>query len=110
MLVASRLRSLLHSKVHYSEISGKHVNLTFLIVTCRFTVSHKSCGKVQDAYSLRCCPQVSHTPLLDHVILQPHLQVHGIAWDTIQFVEGIISTEMNSATDNPVSNTMILGC
>ncbi|XP_065910340.1 histidine ammonia-lyase-like isoform X2 [Dysidea avara] len=69
MLVASRLRSLLHSKVHYSEIS----------------VRHKSCGKVQDAYSLRCCPQV-----------------HGIAWDTIQFVEGIISTEMNSATDNPM--------
>lgn len=31
-------------------------------------------------------------------------QVHGIVWDTIQFVEGIITTEMNSATDNPVSN------
>lgn len=31
-------------------------------------------------------------------------QVHGIAWDTIQFVEGIITTEMNSATDNPVSD------
>ena len=31
-------------------------------------------------------------------------QVHGIVWDTIQFVEGIITTEMNSTTDNPVSN------
>jgi len=29
-------------------------------------------------------------------------QVHGIAWDTIKFVEKIITTEMNSATDNPL--------
>ena len=42
--------------------------------------------KVQDAYTLRCIPQV-----------------HGIVHDTLNFVRGIISTEMNSATDNPVS-------
>ena len=30
-------------------------------------------------------------------------QVHGIVNDTIDFVQGIIETEMNSATDNPVS-------
>lgn len=30
-------------------------------------------------------------------------QVHGIANDTIQFVQNIINTEINSATDNPVS-------
>ena len=29
-------------------------------------------------------------------------QVHGIAHDTIEFVQGIITTEMNSATDNPI--------
>ncbi len=41
--------------------------------------------KVQDPYTLRCIPQV-----------------HGIAIDTIEFVKRIISTEMNSATDNPM--------
>nr|XP_006825985.1 PREDICTED: histidine ammonia-lyase-like isoform X1 [Saccoglossus kowalevskii] len=44
--------------------------------------SHK---KVQDNYSLRCIPQV-----------------HGIANDTIDFVAGILTTEMNSSTDNPL--------
>ena len=29
-------------------------------------------------------------------------QVHGVVNDTIQFVQGIITTEMNSALDNPV--------
>lgn len=30
-------------------------------------------------------------------------KVHGISNDTIQFVLNIINTEINSATDNPVS-------
>ena len=47
--------------------------------------SHRFCDRVQDAYTLRCCPQV-----------------HGICHDTIDFVRGIITTEMNSATDNPI--------
>ncbi|KAH7979815.1 hypothetical protein HPB49_011335 [Dermacentor silvarum] len=47
--------------------------------------SHRFCHRVQDAYTLRCCPQV-----------------HGIVHDTIDFVRGIITTEMNSATDNPL--------
>ena len=42
-------------------------------------------GKVQDAYSLRCIPQI-----------------HGAAYDQIKFVEKIILTEMNSANDNPL--------
>ena len=32
-------------------------------------------------------------------------KVHGIVNDTIDFVKHIISTEINSATDNPVSFT-----
>jgi histidine ammonia-lyase len=47
--------------------------------------SHNYMGKVQDAYSLRCAPQV-----------------HGIVHDTIGFVEGILDVELNSATDNPM--------
>jgi histidine ammonia-lyase len=41
--------------------------------------------RVQDAYSLRCIPQV-----------------HGAVRDTIRFVESVLSTEINSATDNPL--------
>ena len=40
---------------------------------------------VQDPYTIRCVPQV-----------------FGVTVDTINFVEGIFSTEMNSATDNPL--------
>ena len=43
--------------------------------------------KVQDPYSLRCIPQV-----------------HGVVHQTIAFVKYIISIELNSATDNPVSH------
>jgi len=49
------------------------------------TQSHKGCGKVQDAYTMRCLPQV-----------------HGVVHDTIQFVYNILHTECNSATDNPM--------
>ncbi|XP_054710464.1 histidine ammonia-lyase-like [Uloborus diversus] len=67
--VAKRLRALLHSDTHPSEMAE----------------SHRFCHRVQDAYTLRCCPQV-----------------HGIVHDTIEFVRDIIATEMNSATDNPL--------
>merc|ERR1712018_774288 len=67
--VARRLRSLLHSETYPSEIAQ----------------SHRFCDRVQDAYTLRCTPQV-----------------HGVSHDTIAFVRGLITTEMNSATDNPI--------
>jgi histidine ammonia-lyase len=47
--------------------------------------SHADCGKVQDAYSLRCIPQVL-----------------GSSLDTLRYVESIVETEINSATDNPL--------
>jgi histidine ammonia-lyase len=42
-------------------------------------------GRVQDAYSLRCAPQVQ-----------------GICWDTLNFCKDIIALEINAATDNPL--------
>uniref|UniRef100_H3DF09 Histidine ammonia-lyase n=1 Tax=Tetraodon nigroviridis TaxID=99883 RepID=H3DF09_TETNG len=69
MEVAQRFRSLLDSDHHPSQIAE----------------SHRFCDRVQDAYTMRCCPQV-----------------HGIANDTIKFVQNIINTEINSATDNPM--------
>lgn len=50
--------------------------------------SHRYVGKVQDAYSLRCVPQV-----------------HGVAHDTIAFCRNILNVELNSATDNPMCFT-----
>lgn len=47
--------------------------------------SHRDCGKVQDAYSLRCIPQV-----------------HGAVRDALEFVSGRFAIEINSATDNPL--------
>ncbi|TFF92752.1 histidine ammonia-lyase, partial [Candidatus Thorarchaeota archaeon] len=47
--------------------------------------SHADCGKVQDAYSLRCIPQVL-----------------GASLDTIRYVQSVVETEINSATDNPL--------
>ncbi|KAI6183550.1 Histidine ammonia-lyase [Aphelenchoides bicaudatus] len=67
--VAKRLRALSHSDHNPSEIAE----------------SHRNCGKVQDAYTLRCVPQV-----------------HGVVHDTLEFVRGILETEINSATDNPL--------
>ncbi len=42
-------------------------------------------NRVQDAYSLRCTPQVL-----------------GPTWETLDFVHDIVSREINSATDNPL--------
>src|SRR5919197_465290 len=47
--------------------------------------SHRWCDKVQDAYSLRCAPQV-----------------HGASRDLLAYVEETISVEVNAATDNPL--------
>jgi histidine ammonia-lyase len=63
---AYRLRTLLHD----SEIRASH---------------KEGDGMVQDAYSLRCMPQV-----------------HGASRDAIAYVEQVIATELNSANDNPL--------
>jgi histidine ammonia-lyase len=47
--------------------------------------SHRWCDKVQDAYSLRCAPQV-----------------HGASRDLLEYVDYTVSTELNAATDNPL--------
>lgn len=59
--------------------------------------SHEKCDKVQDAYSLRCSPQVR-----TQQVAQLTNQVHGVVHDVIEFSKGILTTELNSATDNPM--------
>jgi histidine ammonia-lyase len=47
--------------------------------------SHENCGRIQDAYSLRCAPQV-----------------HGAAREAITFARRLVELEANAATDNPM--------
>ncbi|MCX6085970.1 MAG: histidine ammonia-lyase [Caldiserica bacterium] len=44
-----------------------------------------TCDEVQDAYSIRCMPQV-----------------HGAVSDTVDFVENVLLNELNAVTDNPL--------
>ena len=60
-------------------------NLMRLLEASEIMASHDGCGKVQDAYSLRCAPQV-----------------HGAAKDALGFVRDVLEVEVNSATDNPL--------
>lgn len=69
---------------HKGQINTAN-NLRKLLKNSGIKKSHIDCGKVQDAYSLRCIPQV-----------------HGAVKDTIEYVTKVIETEVNSATDNPL--------
>ncbi len=60
-------------------------NIKKLLSESEILISHKECGKIQDAYSLRCIPQV-----------------HGATRDTIECVWQSLETEINSVTDNPI--------
>jgi histidine ammonia-lyase len=60
-------------------------NMRNLLEGSNIIESHKDCSKVQDAYTLRCMPQV-----------------YGAVIDTITYVENVLSIEINSATDNPL--------
>jgi len=60
-------------------------NLRKLLAGSEIRVSHIDCPRVQDAYSLRCIPQV-----------------HGAIRDTLDLARRTFSIELNAATDNPL--------
>jgi histidine ammonia-lyase len=60
-------------------------NLLRLLTDSAIMESHAHCGKVQDAYSMRCMPQV-----------------HGTLRDSLAHVAAVVEREMNAATDNPL--------
>lgn len=60
-------------------------NIRKLLSGSTLRESHRNCGNIQDAYSLRCTPQV-----------------HGAVRDAISYVRGVLQIEINSATDNPL--------
>jgi histidine ammonia-lyase len=60
-------------------------NLRRLLADSAIMVSHADCSKVQDAYSIRCMPQV-----------------HGTLRGAIAHVTQVVEIDMNAATDNPL--------
>jgi histidine ammonia-lyase len=60
-------------------------NLRKLLEGSEIRESHRDCQKVQDAYSLRCMPQV-----------------HGAVRDTLAHCREVMEREVNSAVDNPL--------
>ena len=60
-------------------------NVLRLLEGSAINAAHRWCDKVQDAYSLRCAPQV-----------------HGASRDLLAYVEQTVAVEVNAATDNPL--------
>jgi histidine ammonia-lyase len=60
-------------------------NVLALLEGSAINEAHRWCDKVQDAYSLRCAPQV-----------------HGATRDLLDYVDYTVSIELNAATDNPL--------
>jgi histidine ammonia-lyase len=60
-------------------------NILRLLEDSAIIEAHRWCDKVQDAYSLRCAPQV-----------------HGASRDLLDYVDYTVSVELNAATDNPL--------
>src|SRR6188472_1102475 len=60
-------------------------NLIRLLEGSAIIEAHRWCDKVQDAYSLRCAPQV-----------------HGASRDLLAHVDATVAVELNAATDNPL--------
>jgi histidine ammonia-lyase len=60
-------------------------NVKRLTADSEVVESHRNCDRVQDAYSIRCLPQV-----------------HGAVRDALAHLRDAVETELNSATDNPL--------
>jgi histidine ammonia-lyase len=60
-------------------------NLRRITKNSEIVSSHKDCSRVQDAYSIRCSPQV-----------------HGASIDAAHYARRVLEIEMNAATENPL--------
>lgn len=76
----------LHAARPHRGQSQVAANMRSLMAGSEIRESHRhNDDRVQDAYSLRCIPQV-----------------HGASRDAIEYVRNVLETEINSATDNPL--------
>jgi histidine ammonia-lyase len=70
----------------HAGIAASAANLRRLLDGSPIVASHRaSAHLVQDAYSLRCSPQV-----------------HGATREVLRFARGVLATEANSVSDNPI--------
>ncbi len=75
----------IHSARGFAGQQISAANLMALMSESPINASHANCGRVQDAYSMRCTPQV-----------------HGAAREALAFARQVFQTEANAATDNPM--------
>lgn len=75
----------IHAARPFEGQATSAANLWRLLDDSALNRSHANCGRVQDAYSQRCVPQV-----------------HGAAREALTWVRHIVTIEMNAATDNPM--------
>jgi len=75
----------IHKARPHSGQMQSAANLRRMLEGSQIRESHRACGRVQDAYSLRCIPQV-----------------HGAVRDTLAHCRSVFETEANSAVDNPL--------
>ena len=71
-------------KPHPGQIAAAD-NMRRITQNSEIISSHKDCSRVQDAYTLRCSPQV-----------------HGASKDAIEYSRKVVETEMNASTNNPL--------
>jgi histidine ammonia-lyase len=60
-------------------------NMNRITRNSEIVTSHKDCHRIQDAYTLRCSPQV-----------------HGASRDAVCYAKKVLETEMNASTNNPL--------
>jgi histidine ammonia-lyase len=73
-----------HARPHPGQAAAAD-NMDRITRGSEIITSHKDCSRIQDAYTLRCSPQV-----------------HGASKDAIRYAENVVKTEMNSSTNNPL--------
>jgi histidine ammonia-lyase len=75
----------IHAARPYPGQAASAGNLERLLAGSGINAAHANCGRVQDAYSMRCAAQV-----------------HGAAREACGFARRVFDTEANAATDNPM--------
>ena len=72
------------ARPHQGQIMAAR-NMLKITENSEIISSHHDCSRIQDAYTLRCSPQV-----------------HGASWDAFAYVDKVIRVEMNASTENPL--------
>ena len=75
----------IHAARPFAGQAASAANLSALLAGSGINAAHANCGRVQDAYSMRCAPQV-----------------HGAAREACRFAHDVFAIEANAATDNPM--------